>query len=317
MGGDKPDGRKLTGIFRSVSDMELQNKEVAALMGEVDEDSPNVLPGGLISKLGLTDAKLFHAKAKKRDKDFRDWLFREAVQRSLERINGIIDDLQKRIEELLEHMAKAEEELAELDERHETLEAELEYFQEIGLFDCDENGRLKNPEAEAIVSDWERKTEQKIDRTDPASYGSMLQILMDIEQRRIALRGGMKRDAAEYEQRKQQLDEAIQIREDLQGEGRELNRKGLFDFMGFVNGYNSEFEITGQSEIEENPVTDLLFEESTDELPEDLDTSLSFGFPPIQENFAKAVMDDIAPPEENRTNPSSGNRPAQMAKPTN
>ena len=315
--GNKKAHRQIKKIFNTIAATDIQNKEVAALMGQVDEENPNVLPGGLISKLGLTDAKLAHIKAKKRDKDFMDWLLREAIRQSLRQINEIIDELQKQIKDLLERMTEVEEELAKLDEQYETLESELEFFQEKGLFDCNEYGRFKNPETEAILIAWEQETGQKIDRTDTASYEIILQILVDIEQRQIILRNGLKKDAAEYEFRQQQLDEALQIREDLQSDDKMLNRNALYDFEGFINGYNLGLETASQNEIEVTSENDLLVKEGLDELPENLDTDLSFGFPPLQKNFAEAVEDDETIPGKNRINPNSSKKSTLIVKPTN
>lgn len=308
---------QLTKSFKSASDMDIQNKEVASLMGVVNEENPNVLSGGLISKLGLTDTKLFHIKKKKQDKDFRDWLLRETIQRSLKLINEIIDNLQKRIEELLERMAETEKELDELGKQQEILEAEIEFFQENGLFDCDKDGHLKNPDAEAILSGWEQKTGQKIDRTDPASYAMVLQVLADNEQREITLREKLKKYTAEYEARQKQLDEAQQIREGLLSDDEDRCQKALLAFDGFMDTYNKEFDynepvasaipfegIIGTGKISDGP-TELLADGS------------SFGFPPIQEDFTDAVAMDGIETGENRINHHSEKIPTPMAKPTN
>lgn len=315
---EKPKDIGLTSMFKSVSETEVQNKEIAALMGEVNEESPNTLPGGLISKLGITDAKLVQAKSKKRYKDFRNWLWREAIKRSLKRINDIIEDLQFRIEELLKSMVKSEEELAMLDNQHEILEAELGYFHEQGLFDCDEDGKLKNSEAEAVVAAWEKENGQAIDRTDLTSYGVILQILVDIEKRQSALRKRIKKDTTEYDFRQKQLDEALQIREGLQGGERILEQKTLYELESFLSGYDVNYEFEGQIEIEEAYGGDVLLMEGVGELPEDLDADLSFGFPPIKESFVKAVTDNnMVSLEKNRASPSSGNRTVQLVEPTN
>lgn len=314
---DRPNRAGLTDTFKSVTETEIQNKEVAALMGKVDGSHPDVLPGGLMSRLGLTEAILFYTKEKKRDKAFWDWLLQESIQRSLQQINDIIEDIQKRIEELLQHMVEVEKELAELDEQHEILEKELEYFQEQGLFDCDEHGRLKNPEAEAIVTEWEQKTGQTIDRTDPTSYRFILQILVDIEERQEVLRDGLKKDSAEFEIKQKQLDKALQIREDLQSGDDELTQKALLDFEGFIEGYDSGLDIAGRGEIGETPENDPMLMEGFKEIPEDMDTDLSFGFPPIQGNFAEAASGSAVSQNANSINPIAVKRTNQPAKPTN
>ncbi|MCB0518521.1 MAG: hypothetical protein H6577_10085 [Lewinellaceae bacterium] len=278
---DRPNREGLTDTFKSVAETEIQNKEVAALMGQVDEDHPDILPGGLLSRLGLTDSKLFYSKEKKRNQDFRDWLWKEAVRRALDQINDIIKELQQRIEELLERMAKAEEALAELDKQHEILQKELEYFQEKGAFNFDEDGRLKTPEAEAIVTAWELKTGQTINRTDPASYEILLQMLVEMEQRQKDLREGMKKDAAEYEIRQRQLDEALLIQKDLQSGDLANNRKGIAAFEGFIRCYETEFDTGDDVEVEIVPVTDIYVMDALPEAPEELADEFSFGFAPL------------------------------------
>lgn len=286
MGEDRPNRAGLTDTFKSVAETEIHNKEVAALMGEVDEDHPDILPGGLMSRLGLTEAKMFYTKEKKRDKDFWDWLLQESIQRSLQQINDIIEDIQKRIEELLQHMVEVEKELAELDEQHEILEKELEYFQKQGLFDCDEHGRLKNPETEAIVTEWELKTGQTIDRTDSASYEILLQMLVEIEERQEALRERMKNDAAEYEVRQRQLDDALLIQKDLQSGNLANNQKGIAAFEDFMNHYEKEIlnEIELETEIAKSG--DLLEMDALPEATEELGDDFSFGFAPLSQSEA-------------------------------
>ncbi len=312
---DGPTDKGLVDTFKLAAEADIQNKEVAALMGEVDEESPGTLPGGLISRLGLTESKLAYSMEEKRKKGFRDWLFREAVRRSLEQINRIIGELQKRIEELLERMAETEERLSKLDEQYEILEAELEYFQEQGLFDCDKNGCLRSSRAETILTDWEQTTGLKIDRSDPASYETILNILVGIEQRRIALRHGMKNDAAEYERRKQQLDEALQIRDDLRSGDRVQNQKALVRFDGFYSDFENGSDNSVPNKIGVALENDHLAEEAFDKLSENLADGLSFGFPPIKENFAQAVSEHGTPPDKGVTKTDTFKSPIPAVNP--
>lgn len=297
------DGLKME--FREAVKMELQNKEVAALMtGGVDTENPVVLPGGLLSKLGLTPAKLAELEAKKADKNFQDWLFREAVRQSLIHINIIINDIQNRMADILDRMEKADEELSVLDDQRETLSEELRHYQEAGFFDVDENGRLKNPEAEDILAEYERKTGQRKDLTDPACYELMLKILMDIDQRRVVLRESMKKDAMEYEYLKQRLGEALLIQEGLGSNNADENRQALLAFDEFFNFYDEDFtpEPFKQAEISDSSgdIVTRSFDSQMDN-PED-DTS--FGFAPLTEDFGRAASDNeiMSKPPPDKTN---------------
>lgn len=286
---DKPTDKNLATIFSLAACDANRNSSVVPPIELMDDDDPNDLLERLAIKLSPKDDKLARLKAKKKDKPFWDYLWIIAIRQSLDRINEIIQDLQERMEELLEKMAKAEEELEELDRQHEILEEELAYFQENGLFDCDENGQLKNPEAEAILQAWEQETEQKIDRTNPASYRAILRVLVEIDQGRAILQYGLRKDASEYEHRKQQLEEAIEIRDGLQSSDKAINRNALADFEQFMDGYDPEFTYGPQMQNDMALESDPLFEEGLEELPDSLAGEFSFGFPSIKEEFRQSA----------------------------
>jgi hypothetical protein len=74
--GNKTTYEQLRKIFKTAAAAEIQNKEVAALMGQEDEGSPGVLPGGIISTYSYSDATANRSKKKKKDTDDSDNLIK-------------------------------------------------------------------------------------------------------------------------------------------------------------------------------------------------------------------------------------------------
>ena len=287
---DKESKQFLSETFKSAAATDAHNKEVAALMGEIDPDNPEILPGGVRSVLGLTDAKIEQIKKKKRNRDFFEFLFREAIRKAVANLNDIIEFHEKCLAELLEQMDKANRTLEELDRQHDILESELEYFKDMGLFDLDENGRLKNKEAEAIIAAWEEKTGETIDRSDPAAYETIFGILVEIEEQRIQLKRNLNDYTAEYEYHKEKRDDAIQIRDDLKSGDPVRTRNA---FQKYANHFS------GLEDVPKNPSVKKIesLADNNEDLenleipPEYMDEDFSFGFPPLQENFGQAVTD--------------------------
>lgn len=299
---DKESKQFLSETFKSAAGTDAHNKEVAALMGEIDPDNPETLPGGVRSVLGLTDAKVEQIKKKKRGRDFFEFLFREAIRKAVANLNDIIKFHEKRLLELLEQMEETNRELEDLDRQHDILESELEYFQDMGLFDLDDNGRLKNKEAEAIIAVWEKKTGETIDRSDPAAYESIFGILVEIEEQRIQLKRNLNDYTAEYEYRKQKRDEAIEIRDDLKSGDLERIQAGLTNFEQFINFHEEAFQDLTTERINDLPEIDEMFED-LEVSSENLDEDFSFGFPPLEKSFAEAVTDQALQNQPHKSNP--------------
>lgn len=217
----------LKDIFKNANALDIQNKEVSALMGKSDDVASNVLPGGIISKYGRVEAKDIDSKKKKRNQAFISWLFRQSIQKALTKLQAIIDFHLEQMRLFEEQIKQANEQLEILNDGFEELQKELKKYQENGSFDLDENGNLKNKPAEKILSDWEQLTGQKIDLTAENSYGNVLFILMNIEKQKQALENDIQEKQQQYEYHKLKLDEAEKIKEDLQNGNPEQARLAL------------------------------------------------------------------------------------------
>jgi hypothetical protein len=205
----------LSKTFMEFARIDLQNLEVAALMGDVDPDSPGVLAGGINSRMGIPEKVRARILQKRNEQDFADLLFQILILESIARLDAMIAMHEEQMAAILKEIQAKNEALETLDRQHEVIQGELEYYEEHGLFDLDEDGRLKNKEAEAIITDWEARTGQTIDRNDPGSYGLVLTILKQIDDRRIALREDIDGLSTQYENHKQQRDKALQLKEKL------------------------------------------------------------------------------------------------------
>lgn len=308
--GNKTTQEQLRKIFKTAAAIEIQNKEVAALMGPEDVSSPDVLPGGLRSRYGTTETKMYRSKKKKKDQAFMAMILRESIRQALIQINKIIEYHQTRIEEILKFLEETQTFLQELDKRHQSLEAELKFFQDKGLFDLDENGRLKNSKTEEILAGWERKTGKLIDRKNPASYEALLNILVDIEEHKIELRQGIENYSAEYEYHKAKLDEALQIRDDLENGDTMQMQNALLKFESFTNDRERSFDDSSYKEADSATKNDNQIE-PYELLYDKTNNDFSFGFPPLKNNFTDAATD----PGESAQNSAIKEQPMKKVSP--
>jgi hypothetical protein len=241
-------------------------------------------------------------------------LLRESIRQARIQLNEIIEYHQNQIEKILKLLEETQGLLQELDDRHRTLEAELKYFQDNGLFDLNENGQLKNNKAEEILAGWERKTGEIIDRNDPASYEIMLNILVNIEGRRIERRQDIENYSAEYEFHKAKLDEAQKIRDDLQSGDSTKIQSALLN----LEAFNAEPQfLDAENPVFGNPdqrIEDVNLD-NPNWTPEQKDDEFSFGFPPLKDNFSQAVTDNPQPVKSNLIKKDIGKETTQPLKP--
>ncbi|MDF1864561.1 MAG: hypothetical protein P1U70_06995 [Saprospiraceae bacterium] len=238
----------LKNTFKNASDIDLQNKEVAVLMGQSDETENNVLPGGIISKYGRVEAKETQSKKKKRNQAFMSWLLRQSIKKALTELQTIIDFHLEQIRLFVEQIKQANEELEVLDNEFAELEKELKNFQENGAFDLDEKGNLKNKSAEKVISDWEYLTGQKIDLNAKNSYGDVLYILMDIEKHKLKLEKDIQDNQQQYEYHEFKLKEAQKLKADLQSNDPERCRLALLQVeQTSITSINNDFDNSTQT----------------------------------------------------------------------
>lgn len=282
----------LKAIFNNVAKPELHNKEVAALMGEIIEDNPEILPGGIRSKYGFSNVKVSQLKKKKKDKAIIELILRQSIHNALIRINEIIEYHQNQLEGILKKLEVAQELLEKLDEQHQILEPELNSFQENGVFDLDEIGKLRITQAEEILFEWERKTGKIIDRNDPASYEFLLTILLDIEKRRIELKKNIDYLTHQYEHHKIKLEKAQQIKTDLESDDQDKQLNAISKYDQLFRNFNQTKEL---NLVQTPAATDV------DNIIKDEFLS---AFPPMQEEFLEAVSRDEEPDKKELLKPT-------------
>lgn len=293
-------GSEIVKAFNLAAATDVFKKEVAALMGDVNEDNPDVLPGGQRSIYGFTEAKVSQSQ-KKKDHALIDLILRESIRRALTKINEIIEYFRERMEELLEYLEKSQELLGELNEQFQILETELTYFQETGLFDLDESGKLKNAKAEEILSSWEKRNGKIIDRSFPESYEVILKILMSIEQQKDEITQNIRNSSAEYDYFKIKLDEALEIKNGLLSDDPMRCRSALLKAQGLLENYNADFDL--QSEAASNPSSgEEVFLNDIEAVEAYSDTNsgdFSFGFSPLKDRVSEATTPKNQQPENN------------------
>ncbi len=274
-------------MFNSVAKSEIHNKEVAALMGEVNEANPEILPGGIRSEYGFTLTKVSRSKKKKKDQALIDLILKEDIRKALIRINEIIEYHQEQIEEFLRKLEQTQLILEKLDEQHQMLKAELNYFQENGFFDLEENGQLKNAKVEEILSAWESKNNKSIDRNNPGSFELMLNILLEIEKQRIELKENIDNYTVQFEHHKIKLDEALQIKKDMESGDTEKQLNALVKY----DQVFKDFDVKGGLRSVQKP--------NVKDVGKIIEDEFLSAFPSMQEVFSKAVSSDGKTEKEN------------------
>lgn len=305
MGTDETSSLK--NIFKNAAAIDLQNKEVSALMGKNDDIENNVLPGGIISKYGRVEAKEVKSKKKKQEKAFIAWLLRQSIKNLHKVIQEIIDFHQEQMDWFEQQIREAHEHIDHLSEIHEVLKDEMEKFQEHGAFELDEYRHFKNPLAEKAIQDWETKTGKTIDLTDPHSYEDVLDILEGIEAQEHAIKAEKEQHQKNYEYHKDKRDEARKIQDYLNSDNPALQKRGrelLNDFDAFQKNNVTK---NLKSEIK-NPRTETQAFSTYEVTAEDLEyDDFAFDFPPMNAEFNQSAHEDTneKQPEVPEVNPKS------------
>lgn len=130
-------------------------------MAQADNTDTGSLSSGRIrtgAGVSMNAASVLQLKAKKE----KEKAFREAGKRALEQLNEMLADLEKQIAEHEEAAKDADDFANRLKDGEQP---------EVG-----EDGKLKNKKDEKTISDWEKRTGKKADRTD---RDMMLQIAVE------------------------------------------------------------------------------------------------------------------------------------------
>ncbi|MEM8527628.1 MAG: hypothetical protein AAGG68_23505 [Bacteroidota bacterium] len=176
------------------------------------------------------------------------------------------------------------------------LQQEKTNFEENGRFELDENGQLKNQEAEQLLQEWEAKTGTTIDRNSPETYYTILQMLNEIEEQKEATYQQLERDEAAYEYHKEQRDQAEQIVKDLQSDDINIQKAAIQKLGALnidekrdvsINLNNNDTNNSTPSPSKNNGFVEEDFEMS----------DFEFGFPDLQSNFKTSVEGEEGSPE--------------------
>ena len=285
---ERKGSNELTVTFNFASKMLVHNLEVAALMSEDAENDGNTLAGGVSSSLGFVEKKVAKKLEKKQKQDFANMLLRIHIQKTIEQINEIIRYHFEQIELLLEQIEENQKILDDLDRQEEALRKALEKFQQTGVFELDEDGRLANKYAEVALRKYEEQTGQKIDRDDPVIYEIMLEALIKVEQGREQTRLDIEQKTKHYEYHKTQKEKAEAIKEALESGDPDRCERALSDLENLE--IPQQFEIARSVE-QDNPDYEVhkLTNESVGLTEENTSNeNFSFGFPSLKDDFSKA-----------------------------
>ena len=92
--------RRLFEHYKAIDESYTIGLEFQALDGDLDVENPELLPNGMLSKWGLTSAKIAAIESKKERTDLLEFLiFLQAIEDATVRLNEIIDELEERMAE--------------------------------------------------------------------------------------------------------------------------------------------------------------------------------------------------------------------------
>lgn len=83
------------------------------------------------------------------------------IDRYIDGLNRMADDLRGRMAERQAKIAENERWIEDAERRHKGAAAALGYYKENGVFERDENGKLKNPDAQALLDAYVKRTGQR------------------------------------------------------------------------------------------------------------------------------------------------------------
>lgn len=264
-------------------DIETENKELAALMGQPEECDGYGLPGGLLSRYGYLEKK-DRRKKRKKDQWFMDMMLAMALRDAIKQLEQIIAYHQKQIERLIEEIKQNRDKLLELDRRAKALQEILERYQKEGAFGLDENGRLANEAAEAALRSFEQKSGCSVDRSGPGLYAALLEAALLNEQEREQTSMDIKKGTERYKYHKAQKEKAESIRRGLESDDPEKRSEALREMEGI--GAYAQHDIAyhvkkSGNDINEVGATGALGENHGYE-------GFSFGFPSLKNEFEGA-----------------------------
>ena len=239
----------LSKTFKDYAELSLRNLEISALMGNIDAQSPGVLAGGINSRMGIPEKVRARIRELKGTSDFYDLLFQILVQEALDRINVFIAEHEQRMRKLQDQIDIANSELENLNHEHTVIEDEVKFYERYGMFNLDANGQFENQAAEKIVVKWENETGQFLDRRDPISYTSLLELMLELERQQFSLRGELGDWTAEYHWHVQQRDSAISIRDQLFSSDPVLQQQALSNIETLLEGSSAWPENSRYSEM--------------------------------------------------------------------
>ncbi|MEO1263235.1 MAG: hypothetical protein AAFZ15_30775 [Bacteroidota bacterium] len=269
---------------RRIADHNLEKKifdiEVGVLMGNYGDINGVALPGGTISKHGSTGKTASLNYWKKYGQAFFDIILREITNQAIAQLEQTILFHIKQMEELLDFIRKAQERLEEIDRQPKAIKDVMDQFHREKAFELAKNGRLANEEAETILSQHEKKTGQKIDRSDPAIYAILLEALMLAEQEVLQTNFSIKQKSELYEFHASQKEQAENIKKDLISSDPSKNLSALEAMKKLDEFRQIEIIYETQNILPRSVENNTL---KKDETPDDF----SFGFPALQEDFGK------------------------------
>ena len=90
---------------------------------------------------------------------FEDQL--RAIDRYIDGLNRMADELRQRIDENKAKVYENDRWIEDMERRHKGAAPALDYYKENGVFERDEDGKLKNKDAQMLLDEYARRTGQK------------------------------------------------------------------------------------------------------------------------------------------------------------
>ena len=159
----------------------------------------NLMVGGQTSSLILTnsaDEETFqerrtdNTEKKKTKEALRNLLTDQIIKQHLKDAQELGDLLRTQLDILNERIREDKDRLEKVIEFKQALERIRQQLQETGQLELDENGELKDKQAEAAIREYEKKYGIKIDREN-LSDELLFQILRDFEEQEYQLENGI------------------------------------------------------------------------------------------------------------------------------
>ena len=271
---DLPVGHPL----RDFQKQHLYNLEMAAL--EAFSEGTD-LPGGLISKLGLTPAKMEQLAKIRGERKWQEFLFQVIFQRIIDRIDALMDHHLREIDRILTTIEKVLGDLEVLDNDHAALDMVIENYRSSGILSLD------SPARRAIEAYTQRSGHVIIE----PNYKDILIIQDDVEVQQEQLRQDLHTHRQEFEFHQKRVEQLCSLKENLSSQGNDK----LTENFTILEGYE-RLRMPPAQQNSAQSEDEYKLHQGTPLISEDLqqtrgDTTFAFDFSALEKETTKKPTD--------------------------